>query len=339
MKGIGRSSAVCSLAVGVIVVLLTVTCGSAQSVSTPQTSKKVSFILDYLPGAVHLGFYAAQANGYYKDAGLDVEIVPGRGSLVASQQVATGAATLGFADFSAVANGVASGQHVKMVAGMLQRGTHGISFLCSAGIKTPRDLNGKRIATIAGEASFLLLVALLAKNGLKETDVIRLVVDPSATTSTVLSGKADARTTVTYDQGLQIEAAKVGKQGCSMAFADFGIVTMGHGIIASASLIASDPDLITRFVAASVRGWQYAIDNPDRARALMLGLAKDADEQLVRTGWPVIPPTLHTNRTKDRPLGFVATEDIDETLTLLKNTGIISQRLAANQYFTNQFIR
>jgi NitT/TauT family transport system substrate-binding protein len=339
MYGIGRCNAVCSLAVGVISVLLTVTCGASPSSNAPQTSKKVSFLLDYLPGAVHLGFYAAQANGYYKDAGLDVELVPGRGSLVASQQVATGAATLGFADFAAVANGVASGQHVKMVAGMLQRGTHGLSYLCSAGINTPKDLKGKRIASVAGEASFLLLIALLAKNGLKETDVTRIIVDPSATSSTVLSGQADARTTVTYDQGLQIEAAKVGKQGCSMAFADFGIVTMGHGIIASTSLIASDPDLITKFVAASMKGWQFAIDNPDRARALMLPLAKDADEQRVKTGWPVIPPTLHTDRTKGRPLGFMATEDIDATLTLLKDTGIIPQRMAADQYFTNQFIR
>jgi NitT/TauT family transport system substrate-binding protein len=339
MKGIGRSSVVCWVAVGVVAALLTVTCGPASGAATPQTSNRVSFILDYLPGAVHLGFYAAQANGYYKDSGLDVEIVPGRGSLVASQQVATGAATLGFADFSAVANGVASGQHVKMVAGMLQRGTHGLSFLCSTGIKTPRDLKGKRIATIAGEASFLLLLALLARNGLKETDLTRIVVDPAATTSTVLSGQADARTTVTYDQSLQIEATKVGKQGCSMAFADQGVVTMGHGIIASTSLIASNPDLITRFVAASMKGWQFAIDNPDQARALMLNLAKDADEQQVRTGWPVIPPTLHTDRTRGQPLGFMAKEDIDATLTLLKDTGIISQRLAADQYFTDQFIR
>ena len=339
MKGTGRSSAVGLLAVAVVGVLLTFACGSAPSATTPQTSHKVSFILDYLPGAVHLGFYAAQANGYYKDAGLDVEIVPGRGSLVASQQVATGAATLGFADFSAVANGVASGQHVKMVAGMLQRGTHGLSYLCSAGIQTPRDLKGKRIASVAGEASFLLLIALLAKNGLKESDVTRVVVDPAASTSTVLSGQADARTTVTYDQGLQIEARKVGKQGCSMAFADQGIVTMGHGIIASTGLIASDPDLVTRFVAASAKGWQFAIDNPDRARALMLTLAKDADEQLVKTGWPVIPPILHTDRTKGRPLGYMAPEDIDSTLTLLKDTGIIPQRLAADQYFTNQLIR
>lgn len=333
-----RRSALVALVVSVIGVLL-FSCGTGQGAALPQTGKKVSFILDYLPGAVHLGFYAAQANGYYKDAGLDVEIVPGRGSLVASEQVATGAATLGFADFSAVAKGIPSGQRIKMVAGMLQRGAFGISFLCSTPIHTPKDLKGKRIATVAGEATYLLLLALLAENGLKETDITRLVADASASNSTVLSGRADVRTTTVYDQSLQIAAAKVGKQGCSMAFGDQGIVTMGHGIIASDSLIASDPDLIRRFVAASMKGWQFAIDNPDRARALMLSLAKDADEETVRTGWPVIPHLLHTDRTVGRALGYMATEDIDATLTLLKDTGIISKRLSADQYFTDQFIQ
>jgi NitT/TauT family transport system substrate-binding protein len=332
-----RSSALVALVVTVVAGLL-FSCGPTQGSSLPQTGKKVSFILDYLPGAVHLGFYSALANGYYHDAGLDVQIVPGRGSLTAAGQVATGAATLGFADFSAVAKGVVAGQRIKMVAGMLQRGAFGLSYLCTTPIHTPKDLKGKRIATVAGEATYLLLLAMMATNGLKESDITRIITDTSASNSTVLSGRADARTTTIYDQSLQIAAAKIGKQGCAMAFGDQGIVTMGHGIIASDNLIASDPDLIKRFVAASMKGWQFAIDNPDRARALMLSQARDVDEETVRTGWPVIPHLLHTDRTQGRPLGYMAPEDIDATLTLLKDTGIITQRLPADQYFTDKFV-
>ena len=300
--------------------------------------KKVSFILDFLPGAVHLPFYAAVAKGYYKDVNLDVELVPGRGSTVAAQQVATGAATLGFADFSAMASGVAAGQPLKMVAGVLQRGSSGLGSLCDSNIKTAADLKGKRIAGPAGTTTFLLLSALLAKNNLKETDIIRVTVDSSAQTSTVLNGQAELRTTTLYDQKLQIEAAKLGKKACTLGFADAGIVTMGHGIIASNSLIGSDPDLIKRFVAASMKGLQFTVDSPDQARALMVPLAKDALEEELKLGWEFIPALLRTDRTKGNPLGFMAEADIDSTLTLLESTGVIKTRSAANQYFTNQFV-
>ena len=298
----------------------------------------VSFILDYTPGAVHLGFYSAQANGYYKNHGLNVQIIPGRGSKVAVDQVAAGSAMIGFADFSAMAAGVAAGEPVEMVADILQRGSSGLAFLCDTNINSVQDLKGKRIAGPAGTTTFLLLAALLQKNGMTDNDYTQVIVDSSAQTQAVLGGQADARTTTLYDAGFAVAAQKVGKTGCTFGFGAHGLPTMGHGIIASSSMIATHPDIVRNFVAASMEGWAYALAHPDQALQQLLQLAPDAAATSPDVGWPAIPPLLHTDRTQNNPLGWMSPADVKDTLDILESSGILTQRLADDQYFTDDFV-
>ncbi len=313
---------------------------SSEPSSTPaQEPDEVTLILDFLPGAVHLGFYSALAEGYYADESLEVEIIPGRGSRVASQLVAAGSATFGFADFTAMADGIAAGQPVKMVAGMLQRGTGGLGYLCDeVQLDSPEDLVGKRIAGPAGTSTFLLLEVLLNRSGLNPDDFDQVIVDSGAQTATVMAGQADARTTVIYDQRLQIEAEAAGREACTFVFADHGVEYQGHGIIVNNATAIAEPDLVRRFVAASMRGWQFSIDNPDAARAEMIELAPDAIVEELERGWEFIPPVLHTERSEGEPLGWMHPDDIIDSLNLLEEGGILATRLPEEVYYTNEFV-
>src|SRR5262245_20951761 len=93
---------------------------AAPGAKAPDTLESVTVLLDWFPDGYHAPFYVAREKGYYREAGLEVDIKEGRGSGTVAQLVGTKTATFGFAEGGAMAKGVATGIPVKMVAGVFR---------------------------------------------------------------------------------------------------------------------------------------------------------------------------------------------------------------------------
>src|SRR3954469_870393 len=115
-----------------------------------QAKRQVSMRLDWLYQGPNAGFMIALEKGYYEQAGLNVEIGPGKGSGSTAQLVASKAAQFGFADGFVVGAGVSKGMSIKMVAGIFRRNPTAVVVLDESDIKTPKDLEGKIIASPTG---------------------------------------------------------------------------------------------------------------------------------------------------------------------------------------------
>src|SRR3954447_16357890 len=140
VKGAHMSSSLRkSLAAGMLAATLSGIGGIAAAAETP-----VSFQLNWMAGGPNAGFAAAVAEGYYKEAGLDVTLVQGNGSGNTAQLVANGRAQLAYADAVAVSQLIAKGAPMKMIATIYQSNPNAVMSLKKTGIKSVKELAGKK---------------------------------------------------------------------------------------------------------------------------------------------------------------------------------------------------
>src|SRR5678809_508007 len=106
----------------------------------------VSLRLNWYFGGLHVPFYYGKEKGFYKEEGIDLTINEGRGSANTVQVVAAGSDTFGLADSSSVIATAAKGADIKSVMSLLNSTGYSVVSLAETGIKTPKDLEGKRLA-------------------------------------------------------------------------------------------------------------------------------------------------------------------------------------------------
>jgi hypothetical protein len=117
--------------------------------------KPVTLTLDWIYQGPNAGFMVALDRGFYREAGLDVAMTPGRGSASTAQLIASKAAQFGFSDGYVLGNSVARGMALKNIGGIYRRNPAGIMVLSDSDIKTPKDLEGKTVGLTAGSNGLL----------------------------------------------------------------------------------------------------------------------------------------------------------------------------------------
>lgn len=241
--------------------------GLAMPVSAQQL-KPMKLTLNFLAGGPQAGFMIAKKLGYYKDVGIDLTIEEGKGSATTAQQVATGQTDVGFADAPAAMQIRSKGAPVKIIAPILQTNGFAIISIEGSGIKSPKDLVGKKLAVQPGTAQTTLLDAILAENKLDKGKLDIVNIDPAALVGALLEKKVDAILAGADFQSVQMRDR--GFKVNDILYRDVGVPTVGLAIIARDDRLKESPDLYQKFVAASLRGWDEARKNPDAASAAVI---------------------------------------------------------------------
>src|SRR5213595_3385645 len=138
----------------------------AASATMTQAQDTVSLRLNWYFGGLHVPFYYGKERGFYSAEGIDLTINEGRGSANTVQVVAAGSDTFGLADSSSVVLTASKGADVKSVMSLLNTTGFSVVSLADAPIKTPKDLEGKKVAVSAGDPLGQLFQALAAHNKL-----------------------------------------------------------------------------------------------------------------------------------------------------------------------------
>jgi NitT/TauT family transport system substrate-binding protein len=126
----------------------------------------------------------------------------------------------------------------------------------------------------------------------------------------------------------------------ALRYSDFGLSRLGTGIVARGQTLREKPDLVRRFVAATQRGWQTAVDNPDLAAPLVReAFTVPRSDESLRLEWTRMMEYTKTARTQDRPLGWMDAEDWRETQQVLLDAEFLKERLPVERYYTNAFIQ
>jgi len=237
--------------------------------STASAADKITFVTDFGYLGRHAYYFVALDKGYYKDAGLDVNIVRGQGSSDAVKQVAAGSAQLGFADTATLILSRANDKvPVKLVAMVYDKAPHAIFALKDSGITKPKDLEGRTVADAAASSIPRMFNAYAKAAKIDASKVKWTVVASDAIASTLALGRADAVGYYTISEAL-LKKTTGGKELVKLVYADAGMDFYSNGIIASEDIIKSKPDVVKRFVAATLRGLKDAIADPEAAAKIL----------------------------------------------------------------------
>src|SRR6478672_7594405 len=238
---------------------------------------KASLRLNWYLGGLHVPFYYGKERGFYSAEKIDLTINEGRGSANTVQVVAAGSDTFGLADSSSVVLTASKGADVKSVMSLLNSTGFAVVSLASTGIRTPKDLEGKKVAVTPGDPLGQLLQAVCKANSVDCGKITLIHVDPAAKVVTVLEKKADALLGGVDDQYFLIKYK--GASPAAMRYADFGANIVGMTILTSGDTLKKNPDLVKRFVRATVKSWDESKKNPNAAVDAAMKAKPDLNRQ------------------------------------------------------------
>jgi NitT/TauT family transport system substrate-binding protein len=295
----------------------------------------VTLRLNWYLGGLHVPFYYGKDKGIYAAEGIDLTINEGRGSANTVQVVAAGSDTFGLADSSSVILTAAKGAEIKSVMSLLNSTGFSVVSLAEAGIKTPKDLEGKKVAVTAGDPLGQLLQAVCKANNVDCAKIGMVQVDPAAKVVTVLEKKTDALLGGADDQFFLIKQR--GFQPAAMRYADWGANIVGMTIVTKTDLIKTNPDLVKRFVRATAKSWEEAKKNPGAAVDAALKVKPDLNRQSTLDQLMVDIELLDSKNSKGR-VGWGAQADWDQTLAIMKNYRDLKTDMTWTAFHTNDFV-
>src|SRR3989442_2496559 len=260
-----------SLAIAIVAILLAAACGGGTGGGGGGTMTKVRLQLQWVAQSQFAGYYAAAAKGYYKDAGLDVEIKLGGPDIVAQQVVASDAAEFGIAWVPKVLASREAGADLVNIAQVFQRsGTLEVSFK-EKNITKPDDWKGRKVGTW-GFGNEPELYAAMRKVGIdpnKASDVT--IVKQPFDMSLLLNGEVDTAQAMIYNEYAQVLEQKNPKTGklylpSELNVIDFnqvGTSMLQDHIFARESWLkkSGSEDIAVKFLQASFKGWVFCRDN------------------------------------------------------------------------------
>ncbi|TAL75829.1 MAG: hypothetical protein EPN76_14000 [Burkholderiaceae bacterium] len=214
--------------------------------------------LDWTPWGMHAAFHLAQVKGWYKEAGLDVTLEDGNGS-VTTVQIVGGSDNfdVGDANLASMMIARSKGLPVVAVAPFLRVSDIGVIVPVNSDIKGPADLKGKKVIYTAGSLEAPFINDFLARGGLTRKDLNLVSVDAASKISSYVVGRADAViSTIPY----VISSASEQRPSRAIPFAQFGLNMPSFGIFTSEKKLKAKRAAISRFASVTARAWQYIYD-------------------------------------------------------------------------------
>jgi len=328
-----KEGARATLCVGLTFLILSVLQGCSRSGTTPSeaaTRLSVRFPVPIVE-AGQTPFYVARDKGYYSDEHLDVRFQMGSRELNPVKTVATDQdifGVLGGPDTLLVAR--SKGQPLKALA-VLHRNSN---FSClitlkSSGITKLSQLQGRRIGFNYGHISTDVLRSLLHKNGIQYTEV-----DVGFDYNQLIMGKIDAEWAFTVTAGLDLPAKGIEINIINPA--DYGIVTQGYTIFSTDETASKQPDVVLRFLRATLRGVEFAEQNPDEANQILLKRDPSLDATLSLKRLRAYNAV--TSNSQQYPPGYMDLEMFQVTYDRLVEERVIEKQLDVHEAFTTTFL-
>ena len=288
--------------------------------------KKVSFIPQWFPQAEFAGYYVALDKGIYKKYGIDLTIIPGGAERSSVDYIALKKADFGGTWLSTAIQKRAQGLKLVNIGQIIQRSA--LMFIAkeSSGIKTPQDMDGKKVGLWRGDFQ-VQPVAFFRKYNLK----VKVIQQPFSTDyiDLFLMDALDVATAMWYNEyHLILNAGLNPEELNTFFFQDYELNFPENGIYVLEETYRRDPLLCCAFVRATLEGWEYCFDHHDEALDVVLKYMREQHmpASRVHQRWmlermiDIIQPL-----DKSGPIGTLLPEDYAQVARILKENGLIKE--------------
>ena len=301
-------------------------CSSFQATPEPEA---ITVQLSWVHQAEFAGLYAAEQLGYFAEEGLKVSFIEGGQEVDSIMPVVNGLAQFGIAQPANLILARASGSGVRSIAVIYRRSPIVFFSLADSGITRPQDFVGKKIrSTVTVDET---LRAMMTKVGIgsEQYETVYLPSDIEQFASgeiPVWSG---------FINVFALEVQRAGYQINIIYPDDYGIHFYGDVLFTTDDLIEQDPDLVLRFTRATLKGWTYAVENPDMVGNFVQKYNPDADAELETDRMIASLPIVNTGEDF---IGWMKPEIWQTMEQTLREQGVLTDPLAVEQTYTMQFL-
>ncbi|UFT99638.1 ABC transporter substrate-binding protein [Radiobacillus kanasensis] len=321
-----------------LVVLLTA-CGeeSDDTASSKETNtkelKKVKMMLDWTPNTNHTGLYVAQEKGYFKEQGLDVEIVlPGEAG--ANQLVASGQADFGIGAQESLTQARVQDVPLVSIAAIIQHNTSGFASPKDKNIDSPADFEGKTYGGWGDPVEKAVIDSLMKQ---EDADVNKVNIVNMGNSDFFTAVERDIDFAWIYYAWTGVEAELRGQELNMMYLTDYTdkLDYYTPVLMTSEAKIKEDPETVKAFVSAASKGYQYAIENPEEAADILIDAVPDLDPELVKASQKWLSPKYQDDAEQ---WGVQKLEVWENYASWMVDNQLLEKELDAEAAFTNEFL-
>lgn len=304
-------------------------------------AEEISIQLDWIIGGKHVPFYVAREKGYFKEKGLEVRLLEGRGSLQPATFVDTKKADYGYGDLLTALQVVGKGGKNRAIGvGMVFQGG-GYIFLEGSGIRSPKDLEGKRFGTTQADFGYILLPALAGGSGFDHNKVVIITMDAAVRTPALLEKRIDFLAGVRGSSipRMAIIGKRQGRKIGYLFFKDMGVNTYGHVLQTQEERVKSNPEQIRRVLSALFGAWAWSIKNPDQALDIFMKANPQTDREITLAEMQDGLNDIQDPETKQYGLGYMKESMMKQSVEIANKYFSLASPVDYKAVYTNQFIR
>jgi len=307
----------------------------APAPTEPAPLEKVTVILDWVPNTNHTGMYVALEKGYYKDQGLDVEIIQptegGSADLIAAGQGQFG---ISYQEQVTYARTAETPLPIKAIAAIIQHNTSGFASPKEKNIATPKDFEGKKYGGWGSPAEEAMLKGLMAKSG-GDFSKLDMVDIGAADFFTSVQSNVDF-TWIYYGwDGIAAELKNFPLNFIKMQDVDPSLDFYTPVIIASEDMLKNNPELAKKFLKATEMGYQDSISKPEEAAEILLKYAPEIDRELAIASQKYLASEYIADAVN---WGEMKLEIWENYANWMFDNKLINTKLNANEAYSNDYL-
>jgi len=302
----------------------------------------IQFALDWKFEGPSAPYFLAIDNGHFANAGLEVEISPGKGSLDAIPKVATGAFPVGFADINSLIKFLDQNPGAPVTAVMMvyDKPPFAVVGRKSLGISGPGDLEGSVLGAPPPDGAWAQFPSFAKANNI---DIDKIKVEPVGfpTREPMLAeGKVDSVTGFSFSSYLNLVRLGVPEDDIStILMADHGLRLYGNAVIVNTDFAAANGDTVKAFLGAVAAGWKDAIADPTAAAAALVKRNPAADAALEERRLELaINANVLTDYVKANGMGGIDSARFSAAIRQLSETYDYKADPDATLYFTDAYL-
>jgi NitT/TauT family transport system substrate-binding protein len=314
------------------VLALALLCGARAAAA----NEPVSFLLNWVAGGDHAPYYYAQKLGWYKDAGIDLTLLQGKGSVAAAQAAGAGIDTFGLADMATILVAVGKGADEVAVMNVYANYPGGFYWLKSSGIASVKDLAGKKIGNPPGDAARALWPALAKANGVDPNSVTWVNIAPGAKLAALKSGAVDAVTDF-YNDHHTYKAQLGGNMGY-LAWKDAGLNPYGNSIVVNGAYLKAHRDVVAAFVKVTQKAFAACVADTKPCIEALAEANSGLNVESQTVNWHEVEQLMSDPTSQSVALGWLDAKRMSETYDLVKDYVGLEKPFDVSGVYTDAFL-
>lgn len=297
--------------------------------------QKVTLILDWTPNTNHTGFYVAKEKGYYKELGLDVEIIqPSEGSSLQLLAAGKGDFAVSYQEDLTYARTSDSPLPVMAIGTIIQHNTSGFASPKEKGIETIKDFEGKVYGGWGSPSEQAILKAVMEKNG---ADFSKLTTVDVGTEDFFIATKNNLDFEWTFEAWTNIEAKLRGFDinYIPVRNLDPALDYYTPIIATTEDTVNNKKDLAKKFMEATTKGYEYTIENPEESANILVSKVPEISEELAIESQIYLKDKY---KEDTEVFGEMKESVWDNYTKFLYDNKLINVEMKSSEAYTNEFL-